>query len=448
MGKRVAELTAFQVSRIRKPGEHRVGGVAGLFLDYRSKVSKSWILRAELNGKRPTLGLGSYPEVSLAKAREIAAQWKALMKQGIDPRDEKRKEKAKRLAESLARLKFSEAADACWKSKSREFKNAKHAKQWIDTLKEYANPVLGELYPEDIETVHVMKVLEPIWATRTDTATKVRGRIEAVISYSFALRQLQNRLNPARWKDNLDQLLPSPRKLIRQKKKHHPRVPWQRMPIFWEKLKAKQGMGARMLELAILTTSRDHEVRGAKWQEFDLDSRRWRVPAQRMKGNLDHDVPLSQAAVDMLKALPRMEGCDYVFWGRNGKKQNEVTMLSNGAMGKVIDDMHEADVKAGGIGFKDPEIDRIATPHGTARSSFKDWSRNCASYADEVSELCLAHVNTDETRAAYARDQLMPLRMLLLEEYALFLVTPLLDAKVIPLASKRAVNNEQAAACA
>jgi integrase len=447
MPKRAAELSAFQVSRIRKPGEHRVGGVSGLFLDYRGKNSKSWILRAELNGKRPTLGLGSFPEVSLADARATAREWKALMRKGIDPRDEKRKAKAKLRAESLVRLKFSEAAVACWKSKAKVFKNPKHAAQWKSTLEEYAFPVLGELYPEDIETGHVLKVLEPIWSTLTDTATKVRGRIEAVISYAFALRQLRHLQNAARWKDNLDQLLPSARKLIRLKKEHHPRVPWQRMPIFWAKLKAKQGMGARMLEFAILTTSRDKEVRGAKWQEFDLDAKCWRVPAGRMKGNLAHDVPLSSAAIDLLKALPRMVDCDYVFWGRNGKKQKVVSMLSNGAMGKVLDDMHEADAKAGGIGFKDPDVDRVATPHGTARSSFKDWSRNCASYADEVSELCLAHVASDETRVAYARDQLMPLRMLMLEEYALFLVTPPIgNGNIIPLASKRAINSEQAAA--
>lgn len=445
MPKRAAELSAFQVSRIRKVGEHRVGKVAGLFLDYRGPKSKSWILRAELNGKRPTLGIGSYPEVTLEMARETARTWKALMKQGIDPRDEKRKQKAERLAASLARLTFAEAAEACWKSKSREFKNAKHAKQWIDTVKEYANPVLGELYPEDIQTAHIMKVLEPIWGTLTDTATKVRGRIEAVISYSFALRQIQNKLNPARWKDNLDRLLPSARKLIRMKKKHHPRVPWQRMSVFWPKLRAKQGMGARMLEFAILTTSRDNEVRGAKWEEFDLDDRRWKVPKARMKGDLDHDVPLTDAAVELLKSLPRMADCPYVFWGRNGKRQNSVTPLSNGAMGKVLDDMHEADVKSGGIGFKDPSVDKIATPHGTARSSFKDWARNrCTHYADEVSELCLAHVNSDETRAAYARDQLMELRMQLLEEYSRYLTTPATAGSVVPFA-KRPADAQQAA---
>lgn len=445
MPKRASELSAYQVRRIRKVGMKAVGGVAGLYLDYRCATSKSWLLRAELNGARPELGLGSYPEVSLDKARERASQWKDLMQQGIDPREGERRLKAARQAEALARLTFGEAADECWKSKAKGFKNAKHAAQWIETLKEYAFPVLGELYPEDIQTAHIMKVLDPIWHTLTDTASKVRGRIEAVISYAFALRQIENKMNPARWKDNLDRLLPSALKLIRMKKKHHPRVPWQRMPVFWPQLRAKTGMGARMLEFAILTNSRDTEVRGALWAEFDLDNRRWKVPKERMKGTLDHDVPLSDAALELLQSLPRMEGCPYVFCGTNFKKKKQYLMLSNGTMGKVIDDMHEADVRAGGIGFKDPTVEKIATPHGTARSSFKDWARR-TSYADEVSELCLAHINSDATRAAYARDQLMDLRAPLLEMWALYLRTPVAEGNVIPIGSKRSTNAQQVAA--
>lgn len=438
MAKRVNELSAYQVRRITKVGMISVGGVAGLYLAYGGPKSKSWVLRADLNGARPELGLGSYPEVSLDKARERASQWKELMKQGIDPREEARKQKAARQAEALARLTFAEAADECWKSKAKGFKNAKHAKQWIDTLKEYAFPILGELYPEDIQTAHIVKVLDPIWHTLTDTASKVRQRMEAVISYAFALRQIE-KLNPARWKANLDRLLPASQKLIRLKKKHHPRVPWQRMPVFWPQLRAKTGMGARMLELAILTSSRDTEVRGAKWEEFDLEAKRWRVPKERMKGTLDHDVPLPDAAVELLRALPRMADSPYVFWSNKGRT------LSNGVMGKAIDDLHEADVRAGGIGFKDPAVDKVATPHGTARSSFKDWARR-TSYADEVSELCLAHINSDATRAAYARDQLMDLRAPLLEQWALYLRTAAAEGNVIPIGSKRSADAQQAAA--
>lgn len=449
MPKRAKEMSAYHVRRITKPGMNAVGGVAGLYLDYRGPNSKSWILRADLNGDRPELGLGSYPEVSLEKARERAASYKMLMAKGIDPREEERKARAERKAEALSRLTFQLAAETCWKSKAKGFKNSKHAKQWIDTLKEYAYPVLGELYPEDIQTVHVVKVLEPIWETKTDTASKLRGRIESVISYAFALREIRDRQNPARWKDNLDKLLPSARKLIRRKKTHHPAVPWQRMPAFMAALSTRGrritkdtpsgGLGARMLEFAILTSSRDIEVRGAKWEEINLDDRRWRVPKERMKGNLDHDVPLADAAVELLKALPRMEGSPYVFFGQKGG------MLSNATMGKVMDDLHEADVKAGGIGFKDPRVDKIATPHGTARSSMKDWSRNCTSYADEVSELCLAHVNSDETRAAYARDQLMDLRRQLLDEWSRYLYTPAASGNVVPIGSRRAAAAPQQA---
>lgn len=455
MAKRANEMTAYQVRRIRKVGMTAVGGVAGLYLDYRGPKSKSWLLRADLNGKRPELGLGSFPEISLEKAREKAVEAKALMSKGIDPREEEKKAKAKREAEALARLTFKEAADKCWKAKSKGFKSAKHTEQWMTTLEQYAFPVLGHLYPEDIQTAHVVKVLEPIWETKTDSASKLRGRIETVISYAFALRQLKNVQNPARWKDNLDRLFASARKLIRKKETHHPAVPWQRMPAFWAALRTRGwritkdapygSLGPRMLELAILTTSRDHEVRGAKWDEFDLENKTWTVPAGRMKGDLKHEVPLCDAAVDLLKSLPRMDGCEYVFPGAR-RRDGAYGMLSGATMGKVIDDMHEADIRAGGIGFLDPEVNRIATPHGTARSSFKDWSGNCTGYADPVSELCLAHVNTDATRAAYARDQLMGPRRLMLEEYSLYLRRPSSSGKVVPIGSQRQQAGEAQAA--
>lgn len=453
MPKRAKELSAYQVRRITKVADHAVGGVAGLLLQYRGPKSKCWILRTPLNGKRIELGLGAYPEVSLEKARAKAAEFKEQTSKGIDPRDEERRERARRKAEAIARLTFAEAAKACWRAKSEGFKNAKHSKQWIDTLTEYAFPIIGDLYPEDIQTAHIMQVLKPIWAEKTDTASKLRGRIESTISYAFALRQIRGRPNPAAWKDNLDQLLTSARALIRKKKKHHPAVYWKRMPEFMAALRARGrritkdlphgGLGARMLELAILTTSRDIEVRGAKWSEFDLDAKEWTVPPSRMKGNLEHKVPLSDAAVALLKALPRMDGCEYVFPGAQ-KGDGSYGIMSNATMGKVLDDIHEADIRAGGIGFLDQKVKKIATPHGTARSSFKDWSLNCTSYRDEVSELCLAHVNSDETRSAYARDQLMDLRRPMLEEYSAFLSAPF-TSNVTTLAGRRAAAAQVAA---
>lgn len=447
MPKRAKEMSAYQVRRITKVGDHAVGGVAGLQLQYRGPRSKCWILRTQLNDKRLWLGLGAYPEVSLEKAREKAAEYKELTSKGIDPRDDRRKEKAARKAAALTKLTFAEAAKACHRAKSKGFKNAKHAKQWIDTLTEYAFPVIGDFYPEDIQTSHVMKVLGPIWTEKTDTASKLRGRIENVISYAFALREMRGRPNPAAWKNNLDQLLAPARRLIRMKKVHHPAVPWRRMPVFMAALSTRGkrvtkdtpygGLGARMLELAVYTCARDNEVRGAKWAEFDLEAKEWTVPAGRMKGDLAHKVPLTDAAIALLKALPRLDGCEYVFPGaRNGDGQ--YGMMSNATMGKVLDDLHEADIRAGGIGFLDPKVNKIATPHGTARSSIKDWARNCTSYADEVTELCLAHVNSDATRSAYARDQLMPLRRLLLEEWALYLRTPVATGSVVTLAARRA----------
>jgi integrase len=457
-------LTACLIRRIKKAGKYAEGEIGGLYLIWRNPKARFWILRVGLKGKRLELGLGPYPEITLERAREKARALRELVALGKDPREEKLKAEEARRAEEAAReeerkkrskrMTFADVAGACWKSKAAEFKSAKHAEQWRNTLATYALPELGEKFPEEITTEDVLKVLSPIWTVKTETATRVRQRIETVIGYSFALNQMHDRMNPARLKNNLDRLLPSAAKLIRKKKKHHPAVPWERMPVFMAALRTRGwritkqtpygGLGPRMLEFAILTTSRDAEVRGAKWSEIDFAAKKWTVPADRMKGELTHEVPLSEEAVKLLKALPRMDACEYVFFGSR-LADGTYGPLSNAAMGKAIDDLHEADVLAGGIGFLDPKVNKIATPHGTARSSFKDWARNCTTFQDEVSELCLAHVSTDATRAAYARDQLMGPRRLQLEQWTSYLQGPAPGGKVISLPSKRSADARAAA---
>lgn len=434
MPKRIEPMHAYQLRRIKTPGIYAVGVVAGLYLDRRSDTSQSWILRVTFNGARPELGLGSYPEISLEAARDIAREWKQLLRQGIDPREKHRKESSARRAESMTMLTFEDAAEECWQAKSKEFGNVKHSEQWIRTIRQYANPTIGKMYVTDIQRAHVLKVLQPIWETVTDTASKLRGRIETVISYAYALREITDRKNPAAWVDGLDALLPSAQTLTRKKDKHHPALPWQRLPVLLRRVAAKKGMGARALELQIETTSRGIEVRGARWPEIDFKKKTWTVPAGRMKNKKLHTVPLSDAQLDRLRSLPRMDGCDLIFHSSKG------TMVSDATIGKVIKDLHEADVngarmdksridaaiKAGHIGFLDPIENKVASPHGTARSSFKDWVRNNIGhkFGDEVSELCLAHVNSDTTRAAYARDELIDLRRLMLSEWVMYLNTP------------------------
>jgi integrase len=242
-----------------------------------------------------------------------------------------------------------------------------------------------------VETEHVMQVLRPLWSDRTETATRVRQRIETVLSWA-TVSGLRSGLNPARWADHLRELLPQPSKI--RKVEHHPALPWAEVPEFIVQLRKREGIAARALEFAILTAARSGEVRGARWSEFDLDARVWTVPADRMKAGKVHRVPLSVEALAILGTLPRLG--DHVFTAPRG------SALSDMAISAVCRRMQVA-----------------AVPHGF-RSSFKDWCRNSARFPDEVSELALAHVNSDATRAAYARDELMPQRRELMQQWAEF----------------------------
>jgi integrase len=441
MPARVKVKCAYQLTRIKTPGMHAVGRVAGLYLDWRSELSMSWILRASLRGKRCDFGLGSYPEISLEVAREKATEWRKVIRDGIDPRERQRQRVAENTAQAEKRLTFEQAAEKCWKAKKHLFDNARHTESWITSVRTYANPILGKMYVEDIQRAHVLTVLEPLWTTITDTASKLRGRIETIISYSYALNNITDRKNPAEWVDGLDALLPSAKTLRRKAGKHYPALPWTRVSVLVERLASKPTMGARALEWQIATTSRGIEVRGARWPEIDWVKKEWTVPGKRMKNKRPHRVPLTDAQLEWLRALPRMEDCDLIF------PSSKKTMISDATIGKVIKDLNEADIKAAKLagmtdeqidreikacrlGFVDPEQDhRIATPHGTARSSFKDWVRNNVAhrFGDEVSELCIAHVNSDATRAAYARDELIDLRRLMLAEYIDFIYTPIVE---------------------
>lgn len=461
MSRRATEMQAYHLQRIKSPCVRAVGRVSGLYFRWRSPTDKYFQLNVPFRDKkRQKFGIGPYPEISLEKAREIAGKWKTLIKQGIDPREEEKRIAAENIAKSLARQKFKDAAEACWQLQKAKFTSEKHSNQWIGRLRDYANPHIGEMYVEDITRADVLKVLQPIWFTITDTASKVRGRIETVIAYYYALRNIEDKRNPAAWEDGLDALLPSAQALIAQKDEHHPALPWQRMPVLMARIAAKQGFGARALEWQIWTTSRGIEVRGALWSEIDFKNAMWTVDPDRMKMKRVHRVPLSPAQLDWLRALPRMAGTDLIFPNRNGE------MISDATIGKVIKDLHEADViaakkagmtpeqidaeiKACRLGFVDPKEDfRIATPHGTARSSFKDWVRNNlgARFADEVSELCLAHVNSDATRAAYARDELVDLRRDMLFEWAVYTDTPPVVATVPTPAAANAMPVDQAVA--
>lgn len=408
MPKKVPERTDLQVRRLSKQaGFHNVGGVPGLYLDSKPPAA-SWILRVKVGAKRRDIGLGGYPDVTLAQAREKAREARRQIEQGIDPVEARKAVKAALIAAQAKAITFEQAARKCHAARVDEFRNEKHKKDWITSLELYAFPVIGALPVGDVEQAHAVRVLEPIWTTKTETATRVRQRCELVLEWArVAGYRNGNGDNPFRWKGTLEHVLPRPSRV--RKVEHHAALPWQEVPEFMAELRTVQGMGARALEFAILTAARSGEVRFATWDEIDLDAKLWTIPGERMKAGRTHRVPLSEPAIRLLKGLPRVEGSPYVFPSARGGPLSDMTLSA------VCRRMNVP-----------------AVPHGF-RSSFKDWARSSTSYADEVSELALAHVNDDKTRAAYARDELLPKRTRLMRDWARFLSTVSTKASVTPI---------------
>ncbi|WP_019571254.1 site-specific integrase [Thioalkalivibrio sp. ALMg3] len=394
MPKQAKEMGALEVKRLDRPGFHAVGGVSGLLHRITETGARGWVLRVTVAGKRRHYGLGGYPDVSLAQAKERARELKDQLWRGIDPVAERKAANDARRAEEARRMTFADAARQYHEAKAHEFRSAKHRADWLSSLERYAFESLGDLPVAEIELPHVLGVLKPIWHERTETATRVRQRIEGVLHWATVSGYREGE-NPARWKGNLDVTLPAPQKI--RKVKHHRALPWKDVPAFMADLRGRDGMGARALEFAILTAARSGEVRKACWTEIDLDARVWTVPGDRMKTGKPHRVPLSDDAVALLEALPRFEGSDLVFTAPRG--------------GPLSDMSISAVCKRMGVD---------AVPHGF-RSSFKDWARSSTSFPDEVSELALAHVNSDATRAAYARDELLPQRAELMAEWSAFM---------------------------
>jgi len=435
MPKKAKELSATEVRRLTKRGTYAVGGVSGLLLQVTADNGpRSWLLRYSTGQSRSTtsgaryavrrdMGLGSYPEVSLGEARQRARELKALIRQGIDPLAEKRATVAARAAAEASAITFAEAARRCFDAKAPEFRNDKHREQWIASLERHVFPIIGRLPVSEVGIPHVRKVLEPIWHSHTETATRVRQRVESVLSWA-TVSGYRHGDNPARWRGNLKEVMPNPSKIA--KPEHFPALPWQRLPDFMADLRTREGIGARALEFLILTAARSGEVRSATWDQIDLATRTWTVPGDRMKAGKTHRVPLSDAAVAVLQSLPCADEVGPVFPSQRGRKLSDMTV------GQTIKRLDDASIAAGGEGYRDPASARVVVPHGF-RSSFKDWARSSTSYADEVSELALAHVNSDATRAAYARDELMPQRTRLMSEWARFLAEARVSGEVVAI---------------
>ncbi len=401
MGKRQTELGALAVSQIRRRGINFVGGVAGLAINVTKSGGRSWILRYQVAGKRRDKGLGGYPDVSLADAKEAARAVRAKIAQGVDPIEDGRALRSKMIASQVSAITFSEAASQYITTHEGGWRNIKHAQQWRNTIQQYAGPVIGKILIREIGLPQILKVLEPIWHTKTETASRLRGRIESVLDWSIA-RGYRTESNPARWKGLLDTLLPAPGKIA--KTDHHRALPYADVPSFMTTLAGQQGVGARALEFTILTACRSGEVRGAKWDEIDIKNRVWTVPANRMKAGKEHRIPLSDAALSIIKTQKESAFCEYVFPSSHGSKKSDFE-------GMPLSDMTLSAVLR--------RMKVLAVPHGF-RSTFRDWCAEQTDYPREVAEMALAHAIGNKVEAAYRRGDLFDKRKQLMQNWANF----------------------------
>ena len=392
MASKSNKLTARTVSAISKPGVYGDGG--GLWLQVSPTGAKSWILRYTIAGRARWMGLGGVDLVTLAEAREAARAGRKLARDGVDPIDRRRAAKQ----EAQSAVSFKDAADRYIKAHRPSWKNEKHADQWPATLETYAYPHFGHLPVSHIEVGHVLKAIEPIWSTKAETASRVRGRIEAVLDWATA-RNYRSGENPARWKGHLDKLLPPRKKLARTV--HHAALPYPEIGDFMAALREQGGIGARALEFCILVAGRTGEIIGATWPEVDFDAKVWTIPGSRMKAGKDHKVPLSPRAIEILREMEKLSGA-YIFPGL--KKDRP---LSNMALLATLKRMKRDDL----------------TTHGF-RSTFRDWAAERTNYPREVAEMALAHAIGDKVEAAYRRGDLFEKRRRLMQEWAKFCDRP------------------------
>ncbi len=328
MPKIAAELTALEVKRLTNPGGHRnilfaVGGVPGLHLQITPNGGRSWVLRAKVGTMRRDIGLGGFPGVTLSQARDKAREARAKIEGGIDPVEERKAAKAALVAAQRRGLTFADAVDRCLAGKLDAFKNPKHRQQWENTLATYASPELGKMLVQDITTQDVLRALQPIWADKTETAKRVRGRIEAVLSWATVAGHRTGD-NPARWAGNLKELLPAPSKVATEG--NHPALALDDAPRWFAALQTREGFGARALEFLSLTATRSQEVRGARWDEIDLDKALWVIPGTRIKMGKEHRIPLSARAVALLEVLPKLDDNPLVFPAARGGQLSDMTL--------------------------------------------------------------------------------------------------------------------------
>jgi integrase len=397
----MVKLTAIGVQRAKGPAVLHDG--AGLYLRVAPSGAKAWVFRYQLGGKRRDMGIGSYPTISLADARQRAAEHRRQRHDGIDPLDARKTRRQAQLVAAARGRTFRECAVEYMASHRAGWRSAKHIDQWESTLERFAYPVIGDLPVAALDTGLVMQVLEPIWSTKLETASRIRGRIEAVLDAATA-RGYRGGPNPAQWKGNLVHLLPAPAKVRRTT--HHASLPIDEVPGFMAELRGREGVSARALEFAILTAARTNEVIGARWAEIDLAAKTWTVPAARMKAAKEHRVPLCDAALRVLDVvrplalvhIGKPAANSQVFPG-----QRLALPMDSSVLLKLLERMGRGDI----------------TTHGF-RSSFRDWAAERTAFPREVVEMALAHAIESRVEAAYRRGDLFEKRRRLMAAWARF----------------------------
>ena len=423
MPKIVRELTALQVKNLKTPGRHAVGGVPGLLLKIGdesapgSKPSRSWIFRARINGRRVAIGLGSYSSVSLADARQLAREQRALVDAGLDPIEVKSEKNVADAKLKERNKTFKDCAEMYLDHRLKSLSNEKHKKQWRSTLEKYAYPFVGDKHIEEISIHDVRDLLEQetvgkdgvagsFWDIKTETASRVRGRIYDVFAFAIT-KEFRTSANPAEWRGRLSTLLPSPEKI--KKVRHHDFIPYAKAPHFMSKLLGGNSITRKALAFLMLTGVRSGSVRYAEWEEIDFKNKIWTIPPEHEKTGNGHRVALSSGAIKILKSMVRLEGCELIFpspWGN---------VLSDAAISKTMKDM-----RARG------EIKYAGVPHG-CRATFRTWAADKTNYPDEVRQAASGHKIGDPVKAAYQRGDFLEKRRALMEDWSEYLMTKISD---------------------
>jgi len=414
MPKIAKPLTDIQVRRINRVGWHATGGVAGLLLQVRkpakegAQIPRSWILRVKVGDERQLIGLGSYPLVSLAEAREKAKKLAVDAKQGINLNAKKRAERSALLSAAAKNKTFKECAEAYIEAHGSDYSSDKHRKQWPSTLTAYAYPIIGNMMVADITMRDVLSVLNQetkvtetekgkLWYVKTETAKRLLGRIKTVLDYA-TVNEYRTGANPAQWTGYLSTQLPSPKKL--QKVEHHPAVPYQMIGDFISKLRKNESISAKAVEFLVLTAVRSGSVRQAEWSEIDFERKLWIIPAEHTKAKQEHRIPLPPQVIKLLKSLPKMASSKIIFPSPTGKP------LSDMALSQFMRGMRDRG-----------ELTVEAVPHGF-RSTFRDWAAEQTAYPDEIRKAASGHTVGDAVKEAYQRTDLLEKRRQLMLEWS------------------------------